>query len=163
MRRTYTTYQPTHGFRRKTTMALVTKRPAQFVGNRSYTTVIVLDEAEADGLARLLELEVLNEGYEPVLDELTNSMIGRPAPVKGPRYIIHQGDEQGYRVISRVNAPGDLSHPDRHQFEVGTVKKHGWGYSVLLDGTYCDKEQSGTVWNLPTMREVRDKLKRVQP
>ncbi len=39
-------------------------------------TVIVLDEAESDALARLLELEVINEGYEPVLDELTNAMLG---------------------------------------------------------------------------------------
>lgn len=41
-------------------------------------TVIVLDEAEADGLAQLLEQVVLIEGYKPVLDELTNSMISRP-------------------------------------------------------------------------------------
>ena len=37
-------------------------------------TVIVLNEAEADGLARLLELEVLNEGHEPGLLELAEAL-----------------------------------------------------------------------------------------
>ena len=37
-------------------------------------TVIVLNEAEADGLARLLELEGLNEGHEPGLQELAEAL-----------------------------------------------------------------------------------------
>jgi hypothetical protein len=37
-------------------------------------TVIVLDEDETDGLARLLELEVLNEGHEAGLLELAEAL-----------------------------------------------------------------------------------------
>ena len=37
-------------------------------------TVIVLNEAEADGLARLLELEVINEGHESGLRELAEAL-----------------------------------------------------------------------------------------
>jgi hypothetical protein len=83
-----------------------------------------------------------------------------------PRYVIHHGDAHG-RQISRVPEHLSLSefrsNPDRHQFEVGTIEKHGWGYSVTLDGYYCDMEQRGTVWELATMREVRDELARLQP
>ncbi len=37
-------------------------------------TVIVLNEAEADALARLLELEVINEGHEPRLQGLAEAL-----------------------------------------------------------------------------------------